>query len=107
MSIFTNLRQSSPTITIQELEREVESLREQLRITSLNLSMANAKCANLQKGRPYVTPTGDADEGYECPECGEIVTEDYNNFCQRCGVELCWDWSPPCDEDAFDRWADR
>lgn len=107
MGIFPNLRQSSPTTTIKELEREVESLREQLRITSLNLSMMTAKCKSLERNRPYVTPIGDIDEGYECPECGESVTEDYNNFCQRCGVELNWNWSPPCDEDAFDRWADR
>lgn len=107
MGIFTNLRASSPTVTIQQLEREIERRDNQIKLLKLDLSKAKSKIAMMQRERPLVTPIGDIDEGYECPECGEIVTEDYNNFCQRCGVELNWDWSPPCDEDAFDRWADR
>lgn len=107
MGIFTNLRASSPTVTIQQLEREIERRDNQIKLLKLDLSKAKSKIAVMQRERPRVTPLGDMDEGYECPECGEIVTEDYNNFCQRCGVELNWDWSPPCDEDAFDRWADR
>ena len=107
MSIFTQLRQSSPTTTIQELEREIE--RKDARITLLmrDLAMAKSKLALLSRDRPRVTPIGDMDEGYECGNCGEPVSEDINVYCPRCGAEQNWDWSPPCDEDAFDRRFDR
>ena len=107
MSIFTQLRNSSPTTTIQDLTRENERLERLLRETKRQLAMTKSKLALFERNRQLVTPIGDMEEGYECGNCGEPVSESVNVYCPRCGAEQNWDWSMPVDENAFDRRFDR
>ena len=118
---FISLVPSTPTYeqTIHELQTELRRTQNKLTEESYNRAKAEAQVAVLKRNqnKPPVVPRGDMDEGYDCPNCGREITDDFN-FCPDCGSEIDWTgWSLPeptrkpaldaCDLKALKAWTAR